>query len=321
MGAAQPSPAPLQLENLTPAQLLERYCETREELYVVALWQRFADLQQRRGEIYNALRWTSRRYCPPGYNPEWMLSGSHTRAYLRFVRHIGLFIGRLDTPQFKRYKGRLVESSVIDEYWFVKGEGKAIWVHIHPEYEVVDDTGQIHRTERTEEFEAWEELDHARLEDERHLAELQGVVREPTSEEHEAEATEPDEPELFIENESAVAPGGGEAARVCRNLGLAQPLPRPDAALSQKERKLIIRFLILDHLIRAGKVHSSICVYRFFFLTWPKARIAVLCFGEPPDVTIRNRHEKRVHDTLIHDLRDMKQVLKEKFGMTSIRQV
>jgi hypothetical protein len=70
MGAAQPSPAPLQIENLTPAQLLERYCETREELYVVALWQRFADLQQRRGEIYNALRWTSRRYCPPGYNPE-----------------------------------------------------------------------------------------------------------------------------------------------------------------------------------------------------------------------------------------------------------
>src|SRR5438093_533132 len=86
-------------------------------------------------------------------------------------------------------------------------------------------------------------------------------------------------------------------------------------------RKLIIRFLILDHLIRAGKVHSSICVYRFFFLTWPKARIAILCFGEPPDVTIRNRHEKRIHDTLIHDLRDMKQVLKDKFGMTSIRQV
>ena len=139
--------------------------------------------------------------------------------------------------------------------------------------------------------------------------------------EHEAEATETDEPELFIENESAPAPGGGEAARIYRNLGLAQPLPRPDAALSQKERKLIIRFLILDHLIRAGKVHSSICVYRFFFLAWPKARIAVLCFGEPPDVTIRNRHEKRVHDTLIHDLRDMKQVLKEKFGMTSIRQV
>src|SRR5438445_13431617 len=71
MGAAQPSPAPLQLENLTPAQLLERYCEPHEELYVVALWQRFADLQQRRGEIYNALRWTSRRYCPTGYNPEW----------------------------------------------------------------------------------------------------------------------------------------------------------------------------------------------------------------------------------------------------------
>jgi len=321
MSVPQPSPAPLQLESLAPAELLEKYCEAHEELCVLALWEHYCDLKRRQGEIYRDLRRESRRYCLPGYNPDWMFYGSHTRAYLRFRRNIHRFVGRLDTPQFKSYKRLLVESSVIDEYWFVKGEGKAIWVQIHSEYEVVDDTGQIHRTERTEEFEAWEELDHARLEDERRLAELQGVVLEPTGEEHEAEVTETDDPEPFIEDEPAPAAGGGEAARVYRNLGLAQPLPRPDAALSQRERKLIVRFLILDHLTTAGKAHSSNCICRFFLADMSMARIAVIIYGEVPSVTVRNRHEKRVRDTLIHDLLSMRQVLKEKFGMTTIRQV
>jgi len=250
-----------------------------------------------------------------------MLYGSHTRAYFRFTRNISRFVGRLDTPQFKSYKRCLVESSVIDEYWFVKGEGKAIWVEIHPEYEVVDDAGQIHRTERTEEREAMEELDNARLEDERRLTGLQGMVREPTAEEHEPEATEIDEQEKFIEAEPAPAPGGDERARVYRNLGLAQPLPRPDAALSQRERKLIVRFLILDHLTTAGKAHSSNCICRFFLADVSMACIAVIIYGEVASVTVRNRHEKRVRDTLIHDLLSMRQVLKEKFGMTTIRQV
>ena len=320
MGTAQPRPAPLQLESLAPAELLERYCETHAELYVLALWERYCDLKARRGEIYQDLRRKSYRYCPPGYNPDWMLYGSHTRAYLRFNRHISQFAGRLETPQFKRYKRLLIEASVIDEYWFVKGEGRAILVHINPDYEVVDDTGRIHRTERTEELEAWEDLDRARLADERRLAELQGVSPQPTEEAHEAETAATPEPEPALADELALAGGGGEGERGYSR-GLAQPFPRPDAALRTKERKYIIRFLILDHLATAGKAHSSNCIIRHYLRDWPKARLAVLIYGEPPDTTTRNRNEKRVRDTLVHNLRSMHRVLKAKFGITSLREV
>jgi len=95
-------------------------------------------------------------------------------------------------------------------------------VQIHPEYEVVDDTGLIHRTERTEESEAWEDFDRARLEDVGAWAELQGMPIEPSGEE--AETIDADEPEPVLENEPAQVGGGGEAARVYRNLGLAQPV-------------------------------------------------------------------------------------------------
>ncbi len=320
MGTAQPRPAPLQLESLAPAELLERYCETHSELYVLALWERYCDLKARRGEIYQDLRRKSHRYCPPGYNPDWMLYGSHTRAYLRFSRHIGQFVGRLETPQFKRYKRLLIEASVIDEYWFVKGEGQAIWVHIHPDYEVVDDTGRIHRTERTEELEAWEDLDRARLADERRLAELQGDIPEPTEETHEAETAATAELEPVLEDERPPA-AGCEGERAYSRRGMAQPIPRPDAAISTKERKYIIRFLILDHLATAGKAHSSNCIIRHYFHDWSKARLAILIYGDPPDIRTRNRNEKRVRDTLAHDLRSMHQALKARFGITSLREV
>jgi len=67
--------------------------------------------------------------------------------------------------------------------------------------------------------------------------------------------------------------------------------------------------------------NSNDTIVRFFIRDWTKARIAVLIYGEPPDKTARNRHEKRVKDTLVHDLLSMRKTLKTKFKITTLRQV
>jgi len=60
---------------------------------------------------------------------------------------------------------------------------------------------------------------------------------------------------------------------------------------------------------------------RRYFRDWTVAAIAILRFGHPPDVTARNRHEKRVRDTIAHDLLSMRKTLKAKFRITALRQV
>jgi len=102
---------------------------------------------------------------------------------------------------------------------------------------------------------------------------------------------------------------------------MAQPLPRPDAALNAQERKLIVKLLLIDHLTSPGKADSSDVLVRRYFRDWTVAAIAILRFGHPPDVTARNRHEKRVRDTIAHDLLSMRKTLKAKFRITALRQV
>ena len=102
---------------------------------------------------------------------------------------------------------------------------------------------------------------------------------------------------------------------------MAQPLPRPDAALSAQERILIVELLLTDHLTSPAKADSSDTIVRHYFRDWPVARIAVLKFGYAPDDTVKDRHEKRVWDTIRHDLRAMHTTLKTTFKITTFRQV
>lgn len=336
MGPPQPIRAPLQLEKLTPEELLQHYCETPEEMYVLALWERFMDRKNRKG-LYWDLRWKARASsCPRGYDPEWLFLGSQTRAFFRFKRNIGRFAGRLNTPSFMAYKKALVLHSVIDEYRFLKGQGHAIWVQIDDKFDVVDDTGKLVRTDRAEQLELMEDLDRARLEDEQRIAaEEEGVEGEDEIQTQPAE--EPDNPapeEVVLDQPQE----GGEAERDAGEMPqprgrfrskrnerlfrpLAQPLPRPDAALSTQERKLIVKLLLTDHLTSPAKADSSDTIVRHYFRDWPVARIAVLKFGYAPDDTVKDRHEKRVWDTIRHDLRAMHKTLKTKFRIIAFRQV
>ena len=81
MGIPQPTRAPLQLEKLSYEELLQHYCATPEEIYILALWERFMDRKNRKG-LYWDLRWKARASsCPRGCNPEWLFLGSQTRAF------------------------------------------------------------------------------------------------------------------------------------------------------------------------------------------------------------------------------------------------
>ena len=328
--------APLQLEKLSSEELLRHFCVTLEEMYILALWERFMDRKNRKG-LYWDLRWKARASgCPRGCNPEWLFLGSQTRAYYRFKRNICKFAGRLDTPSFAAYKKELVLGSIIDEYRFLTGQSQKIWVQIDEKFDVVDDVGNIVRTDRAEQLELMEELDRARLEDEQRIAaEEEGV--EGGEEIQTQPAEEPDNPapeEIVLDQPQEVGGAEGDAGempqpgkpfrskRKKRLWGvLAQPLPRPDATLSAQERRLIVKFLLIDHITSPAKADSSDIIVRHYFRDWPVARIAVLKFGHPPDVTARNRHEKRVRDSLNHDERSMHKALKTKFKITAFRQV
>jgi hypothetical protein len=145
--------APLQLEKLSAEELLQHYCETPEEIYILALWERFMDRKNRKG-LYWALRWKVRASgCPRGCNPDWLFLGSQTRAFFRFKRNIGKFAGRLETPSFAAYKKHLVLGSIIDEYRFLTGQSRKIWVQIDETFAIVNDKGNIVRTNRAEELE------------------------------------------------------------------------------------------------------------------------------------------------------------------------
>ena len=180
-----------------------------------------------------------------------------------------------------------------------------------------------------------EELDRARLEDEQRIAseedgaEWEEIQTQPTGEPDDLSTEEivldqhqeVDEAEL----DTVETPVPGKPFRSKRKerlfRALAQPLPRADAALSAKERKLIVKLLLIDHLTSPAKADSSDVLVRCYFRDWTVAAIAILKFGHPPDVTVRNRHEKRVRDTITHDLLSMRKTLKTKFRITTLRQV
>ncbi len=328
--------APLQLEKLSAEELLQHYCETPEEIYILALWERFMDCKNRKG-LYWDLRWKGRASsCPRGCNPEWLFLGSQTRAFFRFKRNIRKFAGRLDTPSFAAYKKALVKGSVIDEYRFITGQSRKIWVRIDEKFDVVDDMGNLVRTDRAEQLELMEELDRARLEHEQRIAaEEEGVeggeeIQTPPAEEPDNLASE----EIVLDQRQEVGGAGPDVGEMPQPRGpfrskrklrlfgvLAQPLPRPDAALSTQERKLIVKLLLLDHITSPAKADSSDSIVRHYFRDWPVARIAVLKFGYALDDTVRDRYEKRVWDTIRHDLLSMRKTLKTKFKITTFKQV
>ncbi len=327
--------APLQLEKLSAEEVLQHYCERPEEIYILALWERFMDRKNRRG-LYWDLRWKARASsCPRGCNPDWLFLGSQTRAFFRFKRNIGKFTGRLDTPSFAAYKKQLVLGSIIDEYRFLTGQSRKIWVQIDETFCVVDDMGNIVRTNRAEELELWEDLDRARLEDEQRIA-----VEEDGAEWEEIQTQPTEEPddlsteEIVLEQHQEVGGVEPDADGTATRKGIfrskrkkrlwgvmAQPVPRPGAAWSAKERKLIVKLLLIDHLTSPAKADSSDVLVRRYFRDWTVAAIAILKFGHPPDVTVRNRHEKRVRDTITHDLLSMRKTLKTNFRITTLRQV
>jgi len=327
--------APLQLEKLSAEELLQHYCEALEETYILALWERFMDRKNRKG-LYWDLRWKARASsCPRGCNPDWLFLGSQTRAFYRLKIYICKFVGRLDTPSFSAYKKQLVLGSIIDEYRFLTGQSRKIWVQIDETFCVVDDMGNIVRTNRAEELELWEDLDRARLEDEQRIAveedgaEWEEIQTQPT---REPDDFDTEEIVLFFhqevddtERDAGETPALGKPFRSKRKerlfRALAQPLPRADAALSAKERKLIVKLLLIDHITSPAKADSSDVLVRHYFRDWTVAAIAILKFGHPPDVTVRNRHEKRVRDTITHDLLSMRKTLKTKFRITTLRQV
>jgi hypothetical protein len=328
--------APLQLEKLSSEELLQHYCEALEETYILALWERFMDRKNRKG-LYWDLRWKARASsCPRGCNPDWLFLGSQTRAFFRFKNYIGKFVGRLETPSFAAYKKQLVLGSIIDEYRFLTGQSRKIWVQIDETFCFVDDLGNIVRPDRAEELELWEELDRARLEDEQRLtAEEDDVaggeeIQTPPTEEPDNVA--PEEVVLDQHQEIGGVEGDtGEVPEPIKPFGskrkkrlfgvMAQPVPRPGAAWSVKERKLIVKLLLVDHLTSPAKADSSDVLARRYFRDWTVAAIAILKFGHPPDVTVRNRHEKRVRDTITHDLLSMRKTLKTKFRITTLRHV
>jgi hypothetical protein len=327
--------APLQLEKLSSEELLQHYCQTLEETYILALWERFMDRKNRKG-LYWDLRWKARASsCPRGCNPDWLFLGSQTRAYYRLKIYICKFVGRLDTPSFAVYKKRLVLGSIIDEYRFLTGQSRKIWVQIDETFCVVDDMGKVVRTDRAEELELWEDLDRARLEDEQRIAaEEDGTEWEEMQTQPTEEPVDLSTEEIVLDQHQEVGgaepdvgemPPPGKPFRSTRNERLwgvlALPIPRADAALSAKERKLIVKLLLADHLTSPAKADSSDVLVRRYFRDWTVAAIAILKFGHPPDVTVRNRHEKRVRDTITHDLLSMRKTLKTKFRVTTLRQV
>jgi hypothetical protein len=328
--------APLQLEKLSVEELLQHFCETPEEMYILALWERFMDRKNRKG-LYWDLRWKARGgSCPRGCDPEWLFLGSQMRAFFRFKRNIRKFAGRLDTPSFGAYKKKLVLDSVIDEYRFITGQSKKIWVQIDPKFDVVDDMGKLVRTDRAEELELWEELDRARLEDEQRIvAEEEGVEGGEEIQTQPAEELDNLAPEEVVLDQPREV-GGAEKAveeipqprkpfrskRKERLWGvLNNTNTRPNAELSATTQKLIVTLLLIYQIKSPAKADSSDAIVRHYFRAWTVARIAVLKFGYGSDDTARDRYEKRVWDTIRHDLRAMHKTLKTKFKITTFRQV
>src|SRR5713101_2228981 len=232
--------APLQIEKLSSEELLQHYCATPEEIYILALWERYMDRKNRKG-LYWALRWKVRASgCPRGCNPDWLFLGSQTRAFFKFKRNIGKFAGRLETPSFAAYKKELVLGSIIDEYRFLTGQSRKIWVQIDETFCVVDDMGNSVRTDRAEELELWEDLDRARLEDEQRIAvEEDGADWEEIQTQPTREPDDFDTEEIFFDHYKEIAhterdagetPALGKPFRSKRKerlfRALAQPLPR-----------------------------------------------------------------------------------------------
>ncbi|HKS75085.1 MAG TPA: hypothetical protein VJQ82_17895 [Terriglobales bacterium] len=102
---------------------------------------------------------------------------------------------------------------------------------------------------------------------------------------------------------------------------LAQPLPRPDVKIALRERKLVVKLLLLDHLINRSDADCMDIIVRLFYRDWPIAQIAIWLYNPPENDTIRDRHEKRVRDTVKHNLKSLGSALKTKFHITSFRQV
>ena len=74
MGTFQPTRAPLQLEKLENEELLQHYCETLEEMYVLALWERFMDRKNRKGLLGSQVENPSQRLSP-GLQPSVVVLG------------------------------------------------------------------------------------------------------------------------------------------------------------------------------------------------------------------------------------------------------
>ena len=70
-----------------------------------------------------------------------------------------------------------------------------------------------------------------------------------------------------------------------------------------------------------AKADSSDVIVRHYFRDWTVAAISLLKFGYSADITVRNRHEKRVWDSIRHDLLSMRKTLKTKFRITTFKQV
>jgi DNA-directed RNA polymerase specialized sigma24 family protein len=100
--------------------------------------------------------------------------------------------------------------------------------------------------------------------------------------------------------------------------GRAQKIPPPDAGVQAEERKFVLREALVRYAEASEEAAESARAIRLWcWKGWSMAQIGAYCFGDPLTATERNTKEKAVERALKRDIKNLRQLLRREFRITS----
>lgn len=111
-------------------------------------------------------------------------------------------------------------------------------------------------------------------------------------------------------------------SRLLSFYGSAQKIPPPDAELKAGERKFVVREALVRYAETSQEAADSARAIRLWcWKNWTMTRIAEYFFGESATEREKNTKLKAVCRELASDFKNLRVLLEEDFGITSLQQV
>lgn len=270
------------LSKLSDRDLIERFCKDRSNQDIAtALWERHSPT------ILSALK-KQAYLSPAGCDRRSFVDSSFSRAYINFFRRIcGFkFEGSIDGWLYK-----LAGTAELDERRKITGK--------RAESEEETDEAQVPE-EEVDELKAGEEPQkHVRWEDLEPLIDdcgfRSGVPRLETKNIRDAQT---------ILSETR-----------------ARPVPQPDQIFLAKERKYLVRELLIRHAEESDRdAESSYTIRLRYWRDWSVSKIAEYFYGELATDREKTKRERAVYRSLDSDFRKLQISLAEEFGISSFSQ-